>query len=84
MTAVLALLLGATPPVCFDFEDGTLQGWRVVWGKFGELPSCNDNDRHGGNFGKHGRWFIGTCELGGGAFDDGMTGEIRSPVLVVP
>lgn len=81
-----ATCLGAaagTAPVRFDFESGDLQGWRVVAGKFGPLPAWNDNDRHGGNFDKQGKYFIGTCELGNGPFDDDMRGEIRSPSFVV-
>jgi len=52
-------------------------------GKFGPLPAWNDNDRHGGNFSKQGKFFIGTCELGDGPYDDGMTGEIRSPSFIL-
>jgi uncharacterized protein (DUF608 family) len=90
LAAVLALIgLAAAStaagalPVHFDFESGDMQGWRVVSGRFGPLPSLNDYDRWSGNFGKQGRYFIGTCELGNGPFDDGMTGEIRSPSFVL-
>ena len=80
-----AAAVAAAPPspVRFDFESGDMQGWRVVSGRFGPLPSWSDNDRWGGNFGKQGKYFIGTCELGDGPFDDAMTGEIRSPSFVI-
>jgi uncharacterized protein (DUF608 family) len=67
----------------WDFESGTLEGWTVVSGNLGKQPSSNDNDRHQGNFGKHGKYFIGTYEDGEKALGDGVTGEIRSPVFVV-
>lgn len=59
----------------WDFEDGTLQGWKVVSGDAGIQPSDNDNDRWGGNFGKQGKYFIGTFE----SFKDDARVELRSP-----
>ena len=53
----------------------------MVSGDLGPQPTHNDNDRWGGNFAKQGRWFIGTCEVPGGGFDDARTGEIRSPTF---
>ena len=73
--------LGKARPTHWDFETGDLQGWRVVSGDLGPQPTHNDNDRWGGNFAKQGRWFIGTCEVPGGGFDDARTGEIRSPTF---
>jgi uncharacterized protein (DUF608 family) len=69
--------------VKWDFETGGLEGWTVVSGNLGKQPSSNDNDRWQGNFGKHGKYFIGTYEDGGKALGDQVTGEIRSPVFVV-
>lgn len=69
--------------VKWDFESGTLEGWTVVSGDLGKQPSSNDDDRWQGNFGKHGKYFIGTYEDGAKANGDGATGEIRSPVFLV-
>lgn len=63
----------------FDFEDGTAMGWTTVEGDLGKQPSNNDIDRHGSNFGKRGKYFIGTYEFVG---DDG-TGTIRSPSFTI-
>ena len=68
----------AKSPIHFNFETGDLHGWKVVSGQFGPLPAHNDKDRHDGNFNKEGKYFIGTCELGDGPFNDAMTGRIRS------
>lgn len=65
--------------VKWDFEDGTLQGWRVVEGDLGAQPTNKDDDRYGGNFGKQGKWFIGTYEVLG----DAAQGELRSPVFTI-
>lgn len=78
----LALCLGARAEegyVHWDFETGDLQGWRLVWGNLGRQPSNHDDDRWGGNFGKQGKWFIGTYEDGG----DAMQGELRSPIFTL-
>ncbi len=80
LLAFAGLGRAADPPLAkWDFETGDLQGWKVVKGRLGPQPSDNDNDRHGGNFGKQGRYFIGTFEGAG----DKATGEIRSPVFTV-
>ncbi|MCX7599060.1 MAG: non-lysosomal glucosylceramidase [Armatimonadetes bacterium] len=75
----------AQPPIHWDFEDGTLQGWQVVSGNLGPQPTASSNDRWGGNFGKQGRYFIGTYELPGpdGTGSDQPTGELRSPVFTL-
>ncbi len=73
LLAVTGIQAQETPvksPIRFNFETGDLQGWKVVSGKFGPLPAHNDNDRHGGNFSKEGKYFIGTCELGQGPYSD--------------
>lgn len=73
------------PPVRWDFEDGTLQGWQVVSGNLGPQPTASSNDRWGDAFGKQGRYFIGTYELPGpdGTGSDEPTGELRSPVFTL-
>lgn len=67
----------------WDFESGALDGWTVVSGNLGKQPASNDNDRWGGNFNKHGRYFIGTFEDGAAAVGDTRIGEIHSPVFLV-
>jgi len=74
---------GAAPLTHWDFESGDRQGWQVAWGNLGPQPVSQDNDRWGGNFGKQGRYFIGTCELPSGGFDDSLTGELRSPTFTL-
>ena len=59
----------------FDFEDGTLQGWTLSRGAFPDLPTASSRVE----FRKGGTYFIGTCEDGEGGYDDGYTGELRSP-----
>lgn len=46
----------------FDFEDGTLQGWRIVSGEAGTLPTGPETARQGVDFGRQGSYFIGTYE----------------------
>jgi len=72
----------SAPLVHWNFETG-LEGWQVVSGNLGPQPTNADNDRRGGNFGKQGKWFIGTTELPDGKFDDALTGEFRSPSFVI-
>lgn len=77
---LLALMVTtAYAGVKWDFETGDLQGWRVVEGDLGAQPTNKDDDRYGGNFGKQGKWFIGTYEVLG----DGAQGELRSPVFTI-
>ena len=77
--------MAQAPAAHWDFEDGTLQGWQVVSGNLGPQPSASSNDRWGGDFGKQGRYFIGTFELPGpdGTGSDEPTGELRSPVFTL-
>ena len=83
LVAALPAQTQAPPPARFDFETGDLQGWQVVEGAFGVLPCDRDDDRHGGNYNKQGKYLISTTERGDGNFDDGMTGELRSPVFTL-
>ncbi|MEP0765886.1 MAG: hypothetical protein HRF45_05000 [Fimbriimonadia bacterium] len=76
----LSYLAATRPPqqlTRFDFEDGTLQGWTAVVGDLGTQPASTDNDRHGGNFNKRGKYFIGTYESKG----DAATGSLQSPTF---
>jgi uncharacterized protein (DUF608 family) len=81
---ILSVTAGAANPalVRWDFETG-LQGWQVLCGNLAPQPTNADNDRWGDNFGKQGEWFIGSTELPDGRFDDGLTGELRSPTFVI-
>ena len=63
----------------FDFEDGTLQGWTIVSGDADKQPSAKDDDRYGGNFGKQGKYFIGTYEN----LKDEALVEMRSPDFTI-
>ncbi|MCD6351976.1 MAG: hypothetical protein J7M26_07645 [Armatimonadetes bacterium] len=87
MTLLVALIgtLSVAQPalVSWDFEDGTLQGWRVVSGNLGPQPTDAANDRWGDAFGKQGKYFLGTGELPGGKFSDALTGELRSSEFTV-
>src|SRR5690349_16240795 len=79
LALILAVLVIASLPtaalVRFDFEDGALQGFKVISGDLGQQPSNNDNDRHyGQKFLKQGRYFIGTYEFK----QDIALGELRS------
>ncbi len=83
MWAVLIFAAVASGLVSWDFESGTLEGWRVVSGNLPPQPTAAEDDRWGDRFGKQGRYFIGTCELPGGGFDDRRTGELRSPEFTI-
>ena len=66
-------------PVNFDFEDGTLQGWTVISGDAGKQPVDVGDDRHGGNFNKKTKYFIGTYE----GLGDLAEIELRSPIFTI-
>ena len=82
MTSGWLALAASAPLVRWDFETG-LQGWRAVSGDLGPQPTDASDDRWGGSFGKQGDWFIGTTELPDRSFDDGRTGELRSPGFII-
>lgn len=46
----------------FDFEDGTLQGWKIVSGEAGRLPTGPETMRKDQSFGQQGNYFIGLYE----------------------
>jgi hypothetical protein len=63
----------------FDFEDGSLEGWTIESDRRGPLVTTSDRC----DFGKQGRWFLGTCEDGRGGFNDGYTAKLVSPEFTV-
>ncbi len=84
--AMVASLFSAAPAVFAattitngNFETGNLTGWTVL---SGNLPTQPTNSTRV-NFNKEGSYFIGTCEIGGGAFDDAGTGVIKSDAFTV-
>lgn len=46
----------------FDFEDGTLQGWTIVSGEAGKLPTGPETARRNVQFNQQGDYFIGLYE----------------------
>ncbi len=64
----------------FDFEDGTLQGWTVVSGEAGKLPTGPETMRKDQNFGQQGRYFIGLYE--NPARDEAQI-VLQSPVFTI-
>jgi len=63
MCVLIAVSAAAQAPLAsFDFEDGTLQGWKVISGDAGKLPTGPDTARHDQRFNQHGRYFIGLYE----------------------
>lgn len=64
----------------FDFEDGTLQGWKIVSGDAGRLPTGPDEARPNVNFGQHGKYFIGLYE---NPKHDEATVVLESPVFTL-
>ena len=71
----------------FDFENGDLQGWRVVEGKFAALINSREQFHHQFNkaaYNKQGKWFLTTLEPEkGDRGDDAQTGVVESPVFTV-
>lgn len=89
MVWLLGLLLPAVQSpgrqTRFDFETGDLQGWKVMAGRFGAVVSSRDQARNtpGAPYPKRGRFYLSTTELADGGYDDGMTGVIESPVVLM-
>lgn len=67
----------------YDFETGDLQGWTVACGKFGKLVSDREKARSTPDtpYPKQGKYYLSTTELPDGAYDDGMTGIVVSPMF---
>ncbi len=85
---VLASLFAGTAlagEIRFDFETGDLQGWQVVEGAFGKLISDRAEEHHNPRpYTKQGTWFLSTLEgADGNKPDDGFTGVVESPVIVL-
>ncbi|MDD4537625.1 MAG: hypothetical protein PHT80_01300 [Lentisphaeria bacterium] len=83
--AIVAFLptLAMTADIVFDFEDGTLQGWRVMTGTFGKIISDRPVEHNSGKpYTKDGKWYLSTLETPNGqAPNDRYTGVIDSPVI---
>lgn len=62
MILALAAIAYATELTRFDFEDGTLQGWTVVSGEAGKLPTGPGVFRANVQFNQQGNYFIGLYE----------------------
>nr|MDQ2717276.1 fibronectin type III domain-containing protein [Chloroflexota bacterium] len=71
----------AAGSVYWGFEDGTLQGWQVVAGSFGQLITNRAyfHNRSTLLYDKEGTYFLSTLETPSGSFNDGYTGVIVSP-----
>lgn len=81
--AVIALAASVCPAnqlTRFDFEDGTLQGWKVVSGEAGKLPTGPETMRKDQNFGQRGKYFIGLYE---NANYDTAKIVLQSPVFTI-
>ena len=78
-----ASLAAATSRVQFDFEDGTLQGWRLAEGEFGDLICRREFffNKPTVKYNKQGKYYLSTLELAGRSTDS-MTGVLESPVFV--
>lgn len=71
--------------VCFDFEDGALQGWRIVdgaldrvicdWDYFHNQPDVRYN--------KQGKYYLNTLEKTDGGRTDSFTAVLESPVFLL-
>jgi len=80
MLLVASVGQGAEKLTSFDFEDGTLQGWKVVSGSAGTLPTGPANARADQNFGQQGKYFIGLYE---NSACDEATIVLQSPTFTV-
>jgi len=71
--------------VVFDFETGTLQGWRVVEGEF--FKPVGDREFYVNNprvkYNKQGKHYLATVEHPNGRTTGETTGVIESPVFVL-
>ena len=74
--------LDASSSLCFDFESGDLQGWRVIEGSF-ELLVCDRKEFHNSSdpYNKQGQYFLSTLEQRDYRPNDSFTGTIESPVF---
>ena len=95
--AILAAALGiaptargaepAAPPagqLCFDFETGDLQGWKVVEGQFARVVTDRPEYHNKGVYAsRQGKAHLSTVEGANGATADVQRGVIESPVFTL-
>lgn len=69
--------------VCFDFETGDLQGWKVVSGEFGKIVCDREFEHHSKSvkYTKSGKYFLSTLESKDGGAIDSFTGVVESPLI---
>lgn len=69
----------------FGFESGSLGGWRVVEGRFGDVVTGRERFHNQPEmaYDKEGRYFLSTLESPEGQSHDAYTGVIESPVFVL-
>lgn len=72
-------------PLSFDFEDGTLQGWQVTSGSFGQLVSDRDLQANAPTlpYTKQGAFYLSTLDTANLGVNDGFTGQLVSPSFLV-
>jgi non-lysosomal glucosylceramidase len=86
VTILAAVLTITTSPIFaepltrFDFEDGTLQGWTIVSGEAGRLPTGPETMRKDITYGQQGSYFIGLYE---NPSYDAAKIVLQSPVFTV-
>ena len=85
LLSLISVSIGwAEEEICFSFEDGNLQGWQIVEGKFGQLITDRNLElgRKGRKMAKVGKWFLSTLDektSKGITGNDGFIGKIESP-----
>ena len=80
LIAASAAVYGADDFTRFDFEDGTLQGWTIISGEAGKLPTGPETARPDVQFNQQGKYFIGTYE---NPARDNAQITLQSPVFTV-
>lgn len=86
--AIVLPVCAAMPPaagaVRFDFENGDLQGWKVVEGKFDRIVTGRPNYHNGGAYAsRQGKFHLSTLEGANDASNDAQRGVIESPVFLL-
>ncbi|MGC9326142.1 MAG: hypothetical protein ACP5I1_00780 [Candidatus Hinthialibacter sp.] len=73
------------PSLCFDFEDGTLQGWRIVDGAFDRVICDWDffHNQPDVRYNKQGKYYLNTLEKKDGGRTDSFVGVMESPVFLL-
>ena len=72
-------------PTTWNFESGTLEGWTVVSGAFGQLITDRAFEHNSPTtpYTKQGTWFLSTLETSTQGANDAYTGEVDSPSFVL-